>query len=157
MESCEICGTETDEIYVIEIEGAEMRVCGECAKGQKIISAPTKSAPKQQHASAKAATAETPKELIEHYGEALRKARNEMGIPLNVLAERISEKESTLLRVEEEKMLPSVELTKKLEKELGIKLTAESEQGNEHVSGWRSQPVTLGDAAIRKERHDKGN
>ncbi|MEM3554352.1 MAG: multiprotein bridging factor aMBF1, partial [Candidatus Micrarchaeaceae archaeon] len=155
MESCEICGAETEKIYVIEIEGAEMRVCSECAKGKKIISAPENGAAKH-HGPAKAAS-DQPSEMIEHYGEAIRKARNSLGIPLNVLAEKINEKESTLLRVEEEKMLPSVGLTKKLERELGIRLTVASEESSEHISGWRSQPITLGDAAIKKEKHEKGN
>ncbi|MGC9129333.1 MAG: multiprotein bridging factor aMBF1 [Candidatus Micrarchaeia archaeon] len=146
---CEICGRETNIIYVVEVEGAVMNVCAECAKGKKVIekidlekkeSAKIEKKPKKEERS----------EIVEHYGSIIRKAREKLGLPLNVLAERISEKESTLLRIEEEKTLPSDKIVKKLEKELGIKLTEEVKE-EPKVSIRRDEPITLWDAAEKKE------
>jgi ribosome-binding protein aMBF1 (putative translation factor) len=45
-----------------------------------------------------------------------------MGLPLEVLAERINEKESYLRSIEHGKMSPTLLVARKLEKELGVKL-----------------------------------
>jgi len=146
---CEICGKETNIIYVVEVEGAVMNVCAECSKGKKVIDKIDLS--KQEKKVAKAVKEkEKESEVIEHYGEAIRKAREKLGLPLNVLAERINEKASTLLRIEEEKTLPTDKVIKKLEKELGIKLLEEKkEEPTVHVKP--DEPITLWDAAEKKE------
>jgi putative transcription factor len=146
---CEICGKETNIIYVVEVEGAVMNVCAECSKGKKVIEKIDLS--RQEKKVAKAVKEkEKESEVIEHYGEAIRKAREKLGLPLNVLAERINEKASTLLRIEEEKTLPTDKVIKKLEKELGIKLLEEKkEEPTVHVKP--DEPITLWDAAEKKE------
>jgi len=146
---CEICGKETNIIYVVEVEGAVMNVCAECSKGKKVTDKIDLS--RQEKKVAKAAKEkEKESEVIEHYGEAIRKAREKLGLPLNVLAERINEKASTLLRIEEEKTLPTDKVIKKLEKELGIKLLEEKkEEPTVHIKP--DEPITLWDAAEKKE------
>ena len=146
---CEICGKETNMIYVVEVEGAVMNVCAECSKGKKVIDKIDLS--RQEKKVAKAVKEkEKESEVIEHYGEAIRKAREKLGLPLNVLAERINEKASTLLRIEEEKTLPTDKVIKKLEKELGIKLLEEKkEEPTVHIKP--DEPITLWDAAEKKE------
>ncbi|MFP3289585.1 MAG: multiprotein-bridging factor 1 family protein [Candidatus Micrarchaeota archaeon] len=146
---CDICGKETNIIYVVEVEGAVMNVCAECSKGKKVIDKIDLS--KQEKKVAKAnEEKEKESEIIEHYGEAIRKAREKLGLPLNVLAERINEKESTLLRIEEEKTLPTDKIIKKLEKELGVKLLEEKkEEPTVHLKP--DEPITLWDAAEKKE------
>ncbi|MFP3215503.1 MAG: multiprotein-bridging factor 1 family protein [Candidatus Micrarchaeota archaeon] len=146
---CDICGKETNIIYVVEVEGAVMNVCAECSKGKKVIDKIDLS--KQEKKVAKAnEEKEKESEIIEHYGEAIRKAREKLGLPLNVLAERINEKESTLLRIEEEKTLPTDKIVKKLEKELGVKLLEEKkEEPTVHLKP--DEPITLWDAAEKKE------
>jgi len=146
---CEICGKETNIIYVVEVEGAVMNVCAECSKGKKVIDKIDLS--KQEKKVAKAEKEkEKESEIIEHYGEAIRKAREKLGLPLNVLAERINEKASTLLRIEEEKTLPTDKVVKKLEKELGIKLL-EQKEAEQTVHVKPDEPITLWDAAEKKE------
>jgi len=146
---CEICGKETNIIYVVEVEGAVMNVCAECSKGKKVIDKIDLS--RQEKKVAKAVKEnEKESEIIEHYGEAIRKAREKLGLPLNVLAERINEKASTLLRIEEEKTLPTDKVIKKLEKELGIKLLQQKEaEPTVHLKP--DEPITLWDAAEKKE------
>lgn len=148
MYDCEICGRHVNSLYVIDVEGAELSVCERCSRG-KIVTDTIGEGRKEVKAR-KRADEPVEDELIERYGEAIRKAREALGLPLNVLAEKINEKESTMLRVEKERMQPSMKLIAKLEKELGIKLTRKAEIANEtHVP--RSVPITLGEAAFRKE------
>jgi Predicted transcription factor, homolog of eukaryotic MBF1 len=69
---CEICGKETNIIYVVEVEGAVMNVCAECSKGKKVIDKIDLS--RQEKKVAKAVKEkEKESEVIEHYGEAIRK------------------------------------------------------------------------------------
>ena len=146
---CDICGKETNIIYVVEVEGAVMNVCAECSKGKKVIDKIDLSRQEKKVAKAKEEK-EKESEIIEHYGEAIRKAREKLGLPLNVLAERINEKASTLLRIEEEKTLPTDKVVKKLEKELGIKLLEEKkDEPTVHIKP--DEPITLWDAAEKKE------
>ncbi len=149
MEECEICGKPTDVVYVVEIEGAEMHVCESCAKGKKIIEKISEKPEVIQRATVAMRQEE---ELIDNYGTAVRKAREKLDMPLKTLAERLNEKESMLRRVEEEKMLPSDELVKKLERELGIKLTAAPKADLSSARPGRDAPITLGDAASRKDQ-----
>lgn len=150
METCEICGRPTSTIYVVEIEGARMWVCADDAKGKRVIQSIDLRRTKTQEKTVAKQKGKVEEELLENYGGEIRKAREKLGLPLRVLAERINEKESTLVRVEKQKTLPSVKLTKKLEKELGIKLTAKvQEEGGALVLRNESQ-ISLWDAADRK-------
>lgn len=157
MEECEICGRPTDTLYVVELEGARVMVCESCSKGKALIGKidlAHKGADRKEHYKLKSNKVEE-EEVVDNYGTIIRKAREAMGLPLKVLAERINEKESTMLRVEEMKTLPSVTLTKKLEKELGIKLTSKETGEGAAVPMKKSGPITLGDAAFTKTKDHK--
>ncbi|MDE1823595.1 MAG: TIGR00270 family protein [Candidatus Micrarchaeota archaeon] len=150
MADCEICGRDAATQHIIEIEGAQMSVCANCAKGKKVLEKiEPHSEPDKRQRQAKPAAEE--RELVDDYGTRIRHAREGMGLSLKVVAEKISEKESTLLRVEEEKMRPNDALMKKLEKELGIRLTESIAQASGRMPVSRGEPITLGDAVIRKD------
>ncbi|MGC8652221.1 MAG: multiprotein bridging factor aMBF1 [Candidatus Micrarchaeia archaeon] len=126
MEECELCGRKIEHAYVIEVEGVELRVCASCAAGKHIISEPKDSGrPAPGRKSQEVHRGIDDYELVENYGAVIRAARESMKLPLKVLAEMLNEKETLLLRIEEQKTLPSAELVKKLEKALNIKLYAE--------------------------------
>ncbi|MEM3876096.1 MAG: helix-turn-helix domain-containing protein, partial [Candidatus Micrarchaeaceae archaeon] len=61
-------------------------------------------------------------QIIDDYGETIRRARESMGLSLKVLAELLNEKESFLARIEKQKTTPNSKLIEKLEKTLNIKL-----------------------------------
>lgn len=148
-----MCGRGASEIYLVNVEGAELRVCVNCAKGKKVIA--TYSDKKQQKGKAFASTRPPREEeqgLIENYGAAIREARERMHLPLRVLAEMINEKETFLARVEHESAQPTIALTKKLEKALSIKLidTSAEPSGQGRGSG-RLEGVSLGDYIKKKE------
>ena len=117
MPTCEICGKEVKKLYLVYVEGSKLYACEECAKGlekQAIVE-------NKNNISIEKKNPEE-REVIENYGEVIRKAREKLGIDRKVLAEKISEKENILARIERNELIPDDKIIKKLEKELGIKL-----------------------------------
>jgi putative transcription factor len=151
MAECEICGRDTDDLYEVNVEGAAMLACAKCAKvrgkprRQQLGSAGEKNPPRP----AAAASAEEA-ELVDNYGEVIRKAREALGLPMKVLAERISEKESTLVRIEKQRVPPTEKERRKIERELGIRLLAKAEDKKVAAGPRRDEPISLWDAARKK-------
>ncbi len=151
MEECEICGKRSKDIYIVNVEEAELRVCTGCAKGKKIVSkvVERKVAPKGF------GTVKKPdiEQLVDNYGEIIHEARERMKIPVKVLAEMISEKETHLLHVEQQRTRPSEELRKKLERALGVRLVEVAPAGDESMHGrGGGDSVTLGDFITKKRK-----
>jgi putative transcription factor len=149
MLECELCGKVIKgKAYVVKIDSAEVIACEECAAGKEIIRV---IGGESKETKAKAKKVEEEKEEIAFdYGERIRKAREELKIPLKVLAERINEKESYLKRVEDQEVLPSEEVARKLEKELGIKLFEKVEEKN--IQAQKPKNLSLEDIATKKEK-----
>jgi putative transcription factor len=138
MEECEICGKKSSDIYIVNVEEVELRVCTKCAKeARRMVGATPKKNDFDQ--------------LIDNYGEVIRNARESMKMPIKVLAELISEKESHLLHIEQQKTRPSEELRKKLEKELGIRLVEPAAGQDEKGGRGGGDGATLGDFVIKKK------
>ncbi len=150
MEDCEMCGKQMTDVFIIAVDPAQLRVCKKCAKGAKVIgrdsTMPISSRPAPQQSRG---NAEEDMELIENYGAAIRNAREAMKLPLKVLAEMLNEKETLLLRVEEEKTKPPIQLTKKLERALNIRLAAPSKPEDSY-HGKRGDKATLGDFIVKR-------
>ncbi len=151
MEECELCGRQTKDVYIVSVEGVEMRTCPSCAKGKKVIAReePAQKRPEQRATSRP--VAEEDKELVDNYGAVIKKARESMKIPIKVLAEMLNEKEHMLLNIEEQRLKPTIKLTKKLEKALGIKLTDE-EHVEAKVRPGKNGAITVGDFMNTSER-----
>ena len=147
MEECELCGRQLKDVYVIDVENVEMRVCAACAKGKRVLRTEMER-PAQKRGNPAAMPSRPAREedmvLIEGYGSAIHNARERMKLPIKVLAEMINEKEHYLQRVEEEKTEPTVALTKKLEKALSIKLTEEP-RGEGRIQTKKATEATLGE------------
>lgn len=154
MEECEICGRKAENLYLVELEGAQMVACSECSKGAKVIDQ-LKTAEKIEQARRPEKAVEE-LQVVENYGKTIRRAREMLGIPLKVLAEKINEKESTIFRIESEHMLPGDKVARKIEHELGIRLIVKEEAPAPAHAFSKSSPLTLGDAAMLKENKKQG-
>jgi putative transcription factor len=151
MEDCEICGKRSDDIYVVNVEEAELRVCTKCAKGKKIVSkvVERKATPKGVGTVRRGDI----EQLVENYGAVIHDARERMKLPVKVLAEMINEKETHLLHVEQQRTRPSEELRKKLERALSVRLVEPSQGADESVHGkGGGDSVTLGDFITKKHK-----
>ncbi|HVC58721.1 MAG TPA: multiprotein bridging factor aMBF1 [Candidatus Acidoferrales bacterium] len=156
MEECELCGRKANDIYLVNIEGAELRVCVNCAQGKKIVATYIQ---KTEQKGKSFASTRPPREedqrLVENFGTVIREARDRMHLPLKVLAEMIAEKETFLARVEHQSTMPSIALTKKLEKALNIKLIdMTSDTGGQNRSSGNTEAPSLGDFIKRKGKQE---
>ncbi len=153
MEECEICGSRMSDVYAVDVEGVELRVCTKCARGRKVLYAASESrATHMPAAYAKRRPSGKEHRVVDDYGSRMRKAREAMNLPMKVLAEMINEKETLLLRVEQEKTIPAVGLSAKLERALGIKLEEAQEGDTEEKRGGgpRAEEATLGEFVRRR-------
>ncbi|MCL4552262.1 MAG: multiprotein-bridging factor 1 family protein [Candidatus Marsarchaeota archaeon] len=150
MNDCDVCGRPAGTVYVVRIEGALMNLCERCARGkhpEQVIHGEGRMGEPQGR---KPDAAEP--EIVADYGRRIRQAREAVGISAKVLAEKISEKESTLVRVEKQETLPSETLRKKLEKELGIRLLEQASDAGVNSRISHNEPLSLWDAAVKKKK-----
>jgi putative transcription factor len=147
---CEICGS-PEAGYLILVEGAKLNVCADCSSSGKLLKAPAPTANRNDTSQARG---KEEIEVVEGYGRLITDARKRLGLPIEVLAERINEKMSFLERIEHEKTLPDEKIAHKLQKELGIKLLQGVVNTGGAASGAVKGGVTLGDI-LEIEKKDR--
>ncbi|MFN7991335.1 MAG: multiprotein-bridging factor 1 family protein [Candidatus Micrarchaeia archaeon] len=118
---CDICGRAPVRAQIL-VEGAKMLACASCMRSGKVIQRFEVEGPASPSVSGAPAVIEASEELVEGYGRKITNARERAKLPLSVVAERIREKESYLNAIEHERFMPTIEVARKLERELGIKL-----------------------------------
>jgi putative transcription factor len=142
------------------IEGANLTVCGKCAKHGTIIREEPKPiglVPKPQTRlqpltirtkKSSETTLDTSIELIENFAQKIRQAREKLGLSHEELGKKTNEKVSLLKKIETGKMTPDNKLSAKLEYALKIKLLApatEEKVPKTKISKPASRELTLGD------------
>jgi putative transcription factor len=133
--ACEICGSPLRTPNRVEIDGAVMVVCDNCARlGRKVgaaIAPPvsvisnrvTRPNPAQNALRTMAQRpTEEEFELDPEYHLLIRQAREKLGLPQEQLGKLINEKPSVIRMVESKKLKPDITLTRKLMHELKINL-----------------------------------
>jgi len=163
MVKCELCGAEIrGAVYRIVLEGAELFVCSRCARGRTVVavlnlsqSSGTRAARRAIAVRRQRASEADEYVVVEGYGEVVRKAREKMGLTREALAAMVGEKESTIRRIEAEQLEPTLQLARKLEKVLKVKLLERVSEGLtsfEDVSeDYHGYSLTLGDVAEFRE------
>jgi putative transcription factor len=131
---CELCGKEVPETRSVWIEGAQMKACKDCQRFGDKAQAGAKESPTKvviasrlEQRERRMRTRDIYKEeevfeLVDDYAARIRDARNARGWKTEQLAAKISEKASTLSKVEAGHLKPDDALVAKLEKELNIVL-----------------------------------
>ncbi len=140
---CDICGGTPIRAQVL-IEGAKLLACIKCMKGGKILQRfeDSDGPVTPQHVSDY-----SPKSLggnediVEDFAPLIRFGIQKTGLPLAVIAERIREKESYLHAIEAGRLIPTIEIAKKLEKELGVRLIEKSSSSIAPTSSSGSNPA----------------
>ncbi len=152
---CEICGAEIKgKAYKVVVDRSELIVCWRCANrvGSIVevldLNVPRKKVIKKSF-SYKSMRSKKPsfvEEVVEDYSERIKEARNKIGITRDVLAAMVGEKVSTIRRIEEGTLQPTLNLAKKLEKVLKIRLIEKYQEEEEYdYSSDSSYDITLGD------------
>jgi putative transcription factor len=133
--ACEVCGSPLRTPNRVEIDGAIMVVCDNCARlGRKIgpAVAPPVSVISNRFVRANPAQnalrtmAQRPTEqefeLDPDYNLLIRQAREKLGLSQEQLGKQINEKDSVIRMVESKRLKPDITLTRKLMHELKINL-----------------------------------
>ncbi len=95
-------------------------------------------------------------EVVENYAEIVRRARENLGLTREELAKLIGVKESIIRRIEEGQLMPDVELARKLEKVLRVKLlTPVVETPEIPISRGGRSELTLGDIIEIRRRDEE--
>jgi putative transcription factor len=143
MSSCEMCGKDEPTILAL-VEGVELNVCEKCASFGK---------PVKRH-SIKRDLAKPEKKTIlereiiqtirENYSELIRNKREKMGLTQKDFSKFLSEKESLIHKIESGMYTPSIDLARKIEKQLGLSLVEEKEVTSQHLKA-KKETYTIGD------------
>ncbi|MEM3716422.1 MAG: multiprotein bridging factor aMBF1 [Candidatus Bathyarchaeia archaeon] len=174
---CEVCGREiVGKPNRVIIEGAKMIACDDCAKLGSEHWAPeperlqgkTKAKSRVREGLATSLKPAKPSsgsrlntsvmedvEVIEGFGNLIRRAREKLGLTPEELAKKIGERESVIKKIESEKFVPDIRLAAKIEHALKIKLLVKPqplEVGLEKLAdkGKVERGVTLGEIARLK-------
>jgi putative transcription factor len=156
---CEVCGRQIFGAPVrAVIEGANMSVCGKCAK---LGSGYWEPKPQRQQRAKKSlehqpmisyskrkprATVTETLELVSDVGQLVRLARERAGLSHEDLGRKTREKVSVLRKIEIGKMVPDLGLAEKLEHTLKITLRVPAEEPKvQSVSSSKPRGKTLGD------------
>lgn len=180
MVQCEMCGAETGTPKTIKVEGAELDVCDDCTdfgtevRDEDAASTSTKystsSGSSDDDSSTGGATTRSRssgssgggsrrnemmddvEELATDYDERIRSAREQRGLSQEDLAMELNEKASLIRKLEHGDMLPSDDVQRELERELGISLSGGGEaEDTEWESDGDADGYTLGDVVERKD------
>jgi len=97
-------------------------------------------------------------ELVDDFGEVVRKARMSLGLTQEELAKQIGEKLTVIKKIEAGEFKPSISLAKKLEKILKIRLLIPAEEPLQDLaryylkkSGKEAGGISLGDLLKKRE------
>jgi len=143
---CELCGREIRRGFLIRIEGAVLVACDDCAERGEII---RRVYEREQRKPEREYTREEQEDveevLVDNYGRIIRRARESRGLSIQELAAKIGIKESTLRKIEDEKLVPPVDVARKLERVLGIRLYVKERTAEYKPEGAPKKELTLGD------------
>ncbi len=150
---CELCGSPTGgRPYRALVDGVEMILCASCylklsRTGRAVLVSqkkPRKSLARPRRPRRLPLEAY---DIVDDYYERIREAREARGWSTAVLAQKLRISESMLRKIEQGKLKPSIDLAKRMEKVLRIKLLEPLEDSEEYEYGG-STTVTLGDIVV---------
>jgi len=158
---CEMCGARIQgPPKTVRIEGAELDVCGQCAKYGTEVQKQNKPTPRKGGPAVRTVPAPGRRqrdvldlmegEIVDDYGERIRKARMGRGWSQKDLAMDLKEKELLIKKIEKHDLIPEEDVRKKLEKALGIRLIDVPEDIVEKKKP-RGMVPTLGDVISIKK------
>lgn len=146
--NCDMCGKE-DVLFKTDVEGSIMNVCKACSKFGKII-AQIKPRIEQQHKHIGKAIQKSPEKelmqvIVSDYAQIIKQKREKLDLKQEDFAKQINEKVSLIHQIETGHFEPNIELARKLEKALRIKLVEEHEEVHSKGQQVKSDKFTIGD------------
>ncbi|MBI0582673.1 MAG: TIGR00270 family protein [Methanomassiliicoccus sp.] len=166
---CEMCGKDSEFTKTIFVEGSKLKVCKECSRFGESSEGKTGGA-KKGAAAAPSRTVvaerlearerrmktrsiyadEETSDLIPDYSRVIREARMARDWKHEDLAAKLNERASVIAKLENGTMRPNDSLLKKLEHELGVKLTEKVAVVRPEGGHSQGKVLTLGDMIKKK-------
>ena len=144
MTACEMCGTDASLVTAL-VEGVELKVCQKCTSYGTVVK---RFEPRADRRRIKAAPPKQEKEIVqmicEEYSRLIKDKREKLGLKQDEFAKFLSEKESIIHKIESGTYTPSIDLARKIEKQLGISLIEEKEIESQ-TTKIKKESFTIGD------------
>ena len=169
---CEMCGRPVHrrEAYIVYLEGTRLMVCPSCYS--RIARRASKALPyteaMRRPRQGTRRPAPKPKvkprrvnldefEVVPDYAKRVKRARERLGWSQRTLAQAVREGENVIKRIEAGKLTPSIDLARRLEKVLGIKLLEPvvEESSAALPPAERVKDITLGDIVVVRKKEEK--
>lgn len=154
---CDLCGKESEDSYKAVIEGTEMNVCANCARFGRVVAKKIAPVKQDKHPEFERKIEKAPEisdSVIPGFYKKIRERREQMKLKQEDFAKMLSIKESMLHKIETGDFIPAIELAKKIEHILKIKIVEEIEEKPEHVIGQKGSgnAMTIGDMIKIREK-----
>ncbi|MCE4600057.1 MAG: multiprotein bridging factor aMBF1 [Desulfurococcales archaeon] len=162
---CEMCGSRiAGRPYRAVVDGVEMVLCASCymklAKSGRavLLREPSKNPTRKRPAPVKRVSSKRVPldqfDIVEDYYDRIRRAREAKGWTMAVLAQKLRISEAMLRKIESGKMKPSINLARKIENLLKIKILEPTEVSEEEDYKQEPGTLTLGDVVIVRKDED---
>jgi len=171
---CELCGgTFYGKPVIVDLDGYKASLCNNCArKVKKVKKSDEKTvlpqrkleAPLEKPSPSRPKEVRVPKrergevELVEDYGKKIREAREALGLSIEQVAAALNIKASLLRNIESERVVPSFEVARNIEKLLEVSIIQRNPERAQVASSAPQQvysSVTLGEAVEVKRKRRK--
>ncbi len=168
---CEMCGrpVERRASKIVFLEGARLTLCPTCYSrvAKRDIALEIKEVTSRTPTRRPAPRTTRPRrresldqyEVVQDYYRRVREARERLGWSQRVLAEAVKEGENVIKRIESGRLVPSIDLARRLERVLGIKLLEPVVESPSMLTMPRPselRELTLGDIVnLRRKQKEK--
>jgi len=152
---CEICGEKSGILYEVIFQGRRVYACKKCIEryGLSVVRRKSNAASKRKYLMKrktilkKNLLPESTEEIVEGYGDIIKRARERLGLTQEDIARELKVKLSYIKKVENEKIEPSLDIARRLEKLLNISLLTEVKNEETYAvkSEYMEESLTLGD------------
>lgn len=151
MATCEMCGGD-GPLKKTKVEGTTLKLCEDCQSVGDVVESPSGSVTRSRSSSSsRRSRSGGGKDLAPDVGKRVKRAREENGLSVSALADRLKEKDSVVRRIESGKLTPDRSLARKLERKLDVDLYEEAPEVSQGSSSETSE-ATIGDVAdVRKQ------
>ena len=139
--NCEMCGKSLDKSFKVEVEGVEMQLCDGCSSFGRIIERPKTIVKIKKKIVKKEEFYEA---IVEDYTNKIKNARELRNLKQKDLANKLAIKESLLHKIESGNMNLNLDIAKKLERFLNIKLIEKQKEEHQKVK-TEDTILTIGD------------
>jgi putative transcription factor len=158
---CEMCGARiAGRPYRAIVDGVEMILCASCylklvrsGRAQPVRERPKRVSTEQRKPRRTRRVSLELYDIAEDYPEIIRRAREEKGWDLKTLAQKLRISENMLRKIEQGKLKPSIDLDKRIEKILKVKILVPTEMEEEYEAPPPGG-LTLGDVVVIRRDED---